>query len=196
MQTSLTLLGCAIQAASVPRVHTSGVDEFDRLKTRVHEGVSRLKGLDIGDELEVEILARLVDGRKSAAEIVMLAYGLRKGDEGFKSSYSRVGRAIRRLESKGLVSRKLLGRDKPYRLTQLAITNLASIGGGEQQLSLFPWFDAVLYLATLGATTAVALQSVGWFQLPETPTVGLSAFLCILLGASICELVRTVRRVF
>ena len=94
-----------------------------------------------------------------------------------------------------LVSRRLLGRDKPYKLTQLAITNLARIGGEEQQLSLVPWFDLVLYLSTLATTVAVGLQSAGWLTLPETPTIGLSALLCTLLGATICELVRTVRRV-
>ena len=178
------------------RADSDAIDNLDKLKTRVREGVSKLKGLDIGDELAVEILAQLVDGRKSAAEIVVLVYGLRKGDGGFKSCYSRVGRVIRRLESRGLVSRRFFGRDKPYRLTQLAITNLARIGGEEQQLSIVPWFDGVVYLVTLGLAVPVALQSMGWLQLPETLTIGLSGFLCILLGASICELVRTVRRVF
>jgi hypothetical protein len=180
----------------VSRADHDGIDEFEKLRTRVREGVYRLRGLDTGDELGVEILAQLVDGRKSAAEIVLLVYGLRKGDEGFKSCYTRVARGIRKLESKGLVSRKLMGRDKPYRLTQLAIANLARIGGEEQQLPVLPWYDAAVYLATLGLTAAVGVQSLGWIQLPETPTIGLSALLCMLLGASICELVRTLRRVF
>jgi DNA-binding HxlR family transcriptional regulator len=96
-------------------------DRIDGLKERVEEGVSKLRGLDIGDQLAVEILSQLVYGRKTTTEITEGIYGLGRSDEGFKSSYTRVGRQIRQLESKGLVSRRLFGNDKPYRRWELEV---------------------------------------------------------------------------
>jgi hypothetical protein len=105
------------------RADSEGAKQVDQLQHRVREGVSKLKGLDMGDELSVEILGQLVQGRKTTTEITESIYGLSYSDEGWKSSYSKVNRQIRRLESKGLVSRRLLGKDKPYRLTRLAVTS-------------------------------------------------------------------------
>jgi hypothetical protein len=177
-------------------VFRTGSDDIDNLKQRVEDGVSKLKGLDIGDELAIEILSQLVQGRKTITEITEGIYGLSRSDEGFRSCFNRVGREVRRLESKGLVSRRLFGKNRPCRLTQHAVINLARIGGEEEQLSLLPWYDSVVYLATLGATVAVGMQSMGWFQPAKTPTITLSAFLCVMFGASMCELIRAVRRVF
>jgi DNA-binding transcriptional ArsR family regulator len=157
--------------------------------------VSKLKGIEIGDELAIEILAQLVEGKRTVAEIVERTYGLNVNDEGFHSSYSKVRRVVRRLESKGLISRKLLGRDKPYRLTQHAVANLARIGGEEQQLSLFPRFDIAVYLLTTVAAIPVASHSLGWVELGETITIGLLPTFCFLLGISFYGAVRMMRKV-
>jgi hypothetical protein len=137
-----------------------------------------------------------VDGRKSTAEIVELVYGLRKGDDGFKSCYSRVGRAIRRLESKGLVSRRLLGRDKPYRLTQLAITNLARIGGEEQQMALVPKIDLATYVGTLSLGIPFAMRALGLLTMSGDLALWMFPSFCFLLGICFVEVLRTFRRVF
>ena len=92
------------------RADHDSIDQIDELRTRVKEGVSRLKGLEVGDVLSIEILSQLVDGSKSTAEIVELVYGLKKGDDGFKSCYSRAARAIRVLESKGLEVPNIVAR--------------------------------------------------------------------------------------
>jgi hypothetical protein len=92
------------------RAEPEGIDE---LQHRVRAGISNLKGLDIGDELGVEILSQLVKGRRTSSEITTFVYGQKRGDDGFESSYSRVRREIRKLESKGLISRNLFGRDRP-----------------------------------------------------------------------------------
>ena len=171
-------------------------DKVEHLQRRVKNGVSKLKGLDIGDELAVEILAQLVDGRKNTSEVVALVYGLKRDDEGYHSSYNRITREIRRLESKGLVSRALFGKEKPYRLTELAVSNLARIGGESRQVSMVPWFDRVIYSTTLVLTVPTVLHAMDGFQLTKLGTVVLFGFLCFFLGISVCELVRTLRRVF
>jgi hypothetical protein len=107
-----------------------------------------------------------------------------------------VNREIRRLESKGLVSRKLFGNNKPYRLTQLAITNLARIGGEEQQVPIIPKIDLVAYMATFGASLLITALAMGVYELSEQSTLGLFGGFCLLLGISLCEILRTLRRVF
>ena len=174
----------------------AGSDDIDDMKQRVIEGVSKLKGLDIGDELAIEILSQLIQGRKTLTEITEGIYGLARSDEGFKSSYGRVDREIRKLESKGLVSRKLFGNNKPYRLTQFAIINLAKIGGEEQQLAIVQRIDLVPYLATLVIAIVAFSEARGWLFLPEIGTLGLFVSLGFAAGLSFGRILQTIRRVF
>jgi len=173
-----------------------GHDNIDRLQDEVRKGVSKLKGLDIGDELLVGILGQLVEGRKTITELVEQVYGIHPSEEGFKSSHTRITRGIRRLESEGMVSRKLLGRDRPYKLTQLAVANLARIGGGEQQQSLVPRTDLAAYLLTVILAVPIASHAIGWLNLAEPTTIGLFGSFCFFLGISFVEVLKTVRRVF
>ena len=174
----------------------AGSDDIDDLKQKVVDGVSKLRGLDIGDLLAVEILGQLVQSKKNLTEITEGIYGLGRSDEGFKSCYTRVGREIRRLESKGLISRKLFGNERPYRLTQLAIINLAKIGGEEQQIPIIPRVDLVPYLGTLGLSIVGAMHARGIFQLSEIGTLGFLLLFGIFVGISLTEVLRTLRRVF
>jgi DNA-binding transcriptional ArsR family regulator len=166
------------------------------LHGRVKDGVSRLKGLDIGDELAVEILSHLVEGRKSVAEITEHIYGLTSKDEGYNSSYSRVRREIRRLESKGLVSRPLFGGNRPFRLTDLALINLARIGGQTKQLSPIPRIDLAVHLVTAGLAFPVGLIALAWVHVGELATIGLFGCFCFLLGVSFCRITQSTWRVF
>ena len=171
-------------------------ENIDDLNKRVKEGISNLRGLEIGDELGVEILSQLVEGRKSTSEIVELVYGLKHNDDGYKSSHARIGREIRKLESKGLVSRSLFGKEKPYRLTELAVINLARIGGKERQLAVIPRIDIAVYSLTAGLSLLEGSQAAGLLQLSETQTIALLVVLSFFLGISTVELLRTLRRVF
>ena len=173
-----------------------GPRELDELEHKVHTGVSKLRGLDIGDELEVEILAKLVSTRRTITEIVEAVYGLASGEEGFSSSYTRVRRGIRRLESRGLVSTTLLGRDKPYRLTDLAVINLARIGGESRQMQALPRIDLAAYLATTGLSIPVIVLGSKWLPLTDLGVVALFAAFFFLLGASFVRFLQTLRRVF
>ena len=170
-------------------------DNINDLKRNVVNGISKLRGLDISDELTIAILAQLVEGKKSAAEIVERTYGIGNSEEGFQSCYGRVRREIRRLESKGLVSRALFGKEKPYRLTQLAIINLAKIGGEEQQLPIIPKTDLAAYLVTLALSVPTASHALGLFELTESWTIGLFGCFCFFLGISVYGSVHMIRRV-
>jgi hypothetical protein len=174
----------------------SAADDITDLQDKIRSGISRLKGLDIGDETAIEILANLIGGRKTVAEIVERIYGLGSKDEGYFSAYTRVNRVIRRLESKGLVSRRVFGRDKPYRLTDLAIINLARIGGGAKQVSALPMRDIATYLATVAASLPLAVIAFQWAQFSEPVIIAMFGLFCFLFGVSFTRVLEGIRRVF
>ncbi len=157
--------------------------------------MSKLRGLDIADELEVEIVSELIEGRLTAVEIVQRIYGVGRYEEGFNSCYTRARRALKRLESRGLVSTSFLGKEKPYRLTDLAAINLARIGGEREQTSIVSKTDLVFYLATLSLGVPILGVGFGWWQ-PQNPMIaGLYACFFYLLGVSTSRITRAVRRV-
>ena len=178
------------------RVGSDDNENIERLQREVREGVSKLKGLSIGDELGVEILAQLIESKMTVSEIVERVYHLTVYDEGFQSSYTKVSREIRKLESKGYVSRSLFGKEKPYRLTDLAVTNLARIGGGGKEIPMIPLIDVAFYLATLGSSVLVVALALGMYELSELGTLGLFGGFCLLLGISLSRFVQAFRRVF
>jgi hypothetical protein len=173
-----------------------GTDEVDELPARIKSGITRLRGLDIGDEITVEILGNLVDGKKTVAEIVERVYGLNSQDGGYFSAYSRIRRGIRRLESKGLVSTGILGREKPYRLTDLAMINLARIGGGDKQMSVLSARDVLSYLVTLVLSLPLILVVLQWIEFSEPILVSIFGCFCFLFGISFSRLIQSIGRVF
>jgi hypothetical protein len=169
--------------------------ELDELDRRVRGGVAKLRGIHVGDEVEVEVLTHLVGGRFTIAELVEKMYGLDRNEEGFSSSYTKVRRATRRLESRGLVSTRLFGKERPYRLTEYAITNLARIGGGEPQRALMPRQDLIVHATTLALSIPMLLLAKGWLVLSDPGTIVLFACFFYLLGASSSRLVQMLRRI-
>jgi len=170
----------------------TGVGGF---RDRVRKGVSRLKGVDVTDQLEIEILSQLLDGNRTSAEIVHSVYGLGRGDPGFSSVYSRVRRSLRRLEYKGLVSRKLFGRDRPYRLTQLAKINLARIGGEEEQVGPLRGADLLVWSGTVCLAGLVGALGSGWVRLPNPALFVVFGSFFYFLGLTTSSLIHAVRRV-
>ena len=169
------------------------VDRIQELRKTVRVGVGALRGLDIADQLQVEILSQLIENRATLTELVLGIYGVANQDPGFNSCFSRVRRAARRLESKGLVSRGLFGNDRPYRLTDLAVTNLAKIGGGKSQIPVLPRRDMAIYLATgLLALPAAMPSSLGLAEIGVV--AAFSCFSC-LLGVSCCKFTQMLWRV-
>jgi hypothetical protein len=173
-----------------------GGDGFNGLHTDVEKGVSRVRGLELGDQVAVEVLTQLVEGRKTVTEIVEGVYGLRRSDEGFSSCFTKVRRATKRLESSGLVSTGIFGRDKPYRLTDLAIINLARIGGGREQIRVLPRIDLLTYAATAAFSLPVASLGLGWLQMFDSGVIVVFGCFFYLLGVSTVRIVQTLRKVF
>lgn len=169
---------------------------MEDLHNKVRDGVSKLRGLNIGDELSVEILSNLIEGRMTVAEITERVYGLTNNDEGYSSCYSRIRRGIRRLESKGLVSRSLFGTNQPFRLTELAVINLAKIGGEEKQMKVVPRTDLVVYLATIVLALPVVFSALTLVEIAELSIISIFGCFCFLLGISFTRIVMSVRRVF
>jgi len=162
---------------------------------RVRRGVSQLRGLDIADELQVEIVSELIERKLTGVEIVQRVYGLGRYEEGFNSCYTRTRRALKRLESKGLVATSVLGKEKPYRLTDIAAINLARIGGEREQTGIVSRSDLLFYLATFVLAAPIASIGAGLWR-PEDPWIaGLYACFFYLLGVSTSRVTQAVRRV-
>jgi hypothetical protein len=77
--------------------------------------VKALGDLGFGTELQREMLRRIIDGRRTITELVELICGTSRDDQGFKADFMKVSRAIRRLESRGLIATRLFVRRGPLR---------------------------------------------------------------------------------
>jgi hypothetical protein len=69
---------------------------MDRLPHWVRDGVSKFKGLDIGDELGIWVLAQWLGVGGLRERSLTVPGGLRFSDEGYHSSYRKVRRVVGR----------------------------------------------------------------------------------------------------
>jgi len=153
---------------------------------------------ELKDITQVSIVRELLDGRRTSSELVEAVYGVRRGDLGFDSCYTRVRRAVADLESRGFVSRRLFGRDKPYYLTQLAIVRLTRMAkvAPRGRYALLPRVDIGVYLSAVALAGVCAMASSGFLSLPEGPwfLIIFSAAL-LLSGTALTRLVETLKQV-
>lgn len=153
---------------------------------------------ELKDLTQVCIVRELLDGRRTSSELVDAVYGIRRGDLGFDSCYTRVRRAVVDLESRGFVSRKLFGRDKPYHLTQLVIVRLTRMAkiAPRGRYALLSRTDIAVYVAAVALAGACTMSSSGVLSLPEGPWF-LIVFSAALLasGAALTRFVETLRQV-
>jgi hypothetical protein len=109
----------------------------------------------------------------------------------------KVRRAVRKLENRGLISTRILGRDKPYRLTPYAIErlyHLARPDGGD--VGLMSKGDMALYVSTL--TTGLVTFFLTWQALGKPSPVLVVLFSGIffyLLGVSSSKILGLLRRI-
>ena len=107
------------------------IDELSKALSNVEAGLEgsmkRLVEGQLDSLTQVGIVRELLAGKRTLAELVEALYGLKRQDDGFKTEYTRIRREVRALESKGFVSRALFGRERPYRLTQLAVARITKI---------------------------------------------------------------------
>ena len=107
----------------------------------------------------------------------------------------KVKRATEHLQARGLVSTKLFGKNKPYRLTRYAVEMLTPIAGESTRYRLVPRQDAVLYSATM----IILLATIGSSQthiLSPFPVLFMGWASCIFIGVSLCRFIEMVKKVF
>jgi len=147
------------------------------LEKRLKKSVHLLGELELADEMQVAIIEALLSGEMTVAELSERILG---SDYEYHAGYMRIRRALEPLESKGIVSRAVLGKPKPYRLTIYGKEKLSSLATGESLPSLITYWDIALYVATLSMATASALGvsegswlPVAWIYLAGMSTVRL-----------------------
>jgi hypothetical protein len=151
---------------------------------------------DLGlDLLEVEILSRLLQGPRTRNELVEEIYEVRRGEDGYNSCYAKVRRAIKVLLSRGYVATKILGKEKPYRITRYAVETLGSIAPGQKPPSLVGIPDMVAYslCVLLGIVTTMVIS---WADMEPSFFVSvIPASFFLFLGVSLTRIWETVRKV-
>jgi len=164
-------------------------------RKKVFRAIEDLKQLGISDLLQAEIIGRLITGRRTVAELVEEIYCLRKNDKDFMSTYSRTRRSIRELESRGFVTTRLLGKDKPYRLTQYAITRLADFETPAGKAYLMPRRDILIHIATATLACLCLLVVLDYLSVEGWPLASIYSVFFVLVGISITRLSETIAKV-
>ncbi len=148
-------------------VEDVGKEEFSKvlvdLESRLARSTKELVDAEFRSVLQVSVVRELLAGERTMAELVEAIYGLAPGHDGYHTHYTRVRREIQRLASRGFVSRRLFGRNRPYRLTQLAvakITHMASVRPS-WAMKVLPGRDLVLFVVALAMAGVCALAGTG-----------------------------------
>ncbi|MBU7003916.1 MAG: hypothetical protein HXS50_00010 [Theionarchaea archaeon] len=143
---------------------------------------------------ELGVAEQLLRGRRTIRELVLLTYDVRPEDEGYRTCYMRVRRALITLEGRGMVSSALFGKSKPYRLTRHAMEKLLAVCEGEEKyVGITKRIDYVAYSLTLGVSLATWFSSTG--SMDPQIVLGLAGSSLLLAGISLCRLLETLRRV-
>jgi hypothetical protein len=143
---------------------------------------------------ELGVAEQLLGGRRTIRELVLLTYDVSPEDEGYRTCYMRVRRALITLEGKGMVSSALFGKAKPYRLTRHAIEKLLAVcDGGERYANIVKRIDYLAYSSALGLSLATLFTSTVSTDPPLV--LGLAGASLLLTGISVCRLLETLRRV-
>ena len=165
------------------------------LREKIRDNVRLLSTLDIDTTLQAEIVAHLLDGRKTPAQLAELLFESQGEGSSSHPYYMRVSRALQVLESRGYVSRRLFGSHKPYRLTRYALAMLASLdetGAG----GLVGRWDMALFLATGICAVFTISANQGYCQLGRFPFMVLYTVFLLLSGMSLLRFLEKVRRVW
>ncbi len=168
------------------------------LESRMNRSTRQLMRAQLSSMCQVSIVKELLSGERTLAELVQGVYGLTSTDEGYLTCYTRVRREVGDLESKGFVSRRMLGKNRPYRLTQLAVAKLTKMATVHSSWTsrLIPPADVILYTVTALLITLCALSSGGLVVLPlRSSFLVLFSVSLILGGMSLLRFMETVLRV-
>jgi len=165
-------------------------DKLIFLRDRLLSSVKKLRHTDL-NMLQLEIIDRLINGRRTATELVMEIFEVGRGDADFQARYAAVRRELKDLETKGYISTRLFGRDKPYRLTRHGVAALCSIVPGTKRARILEAWRIVLFALT-GVVGGILLIVRG-----RPPWLIFTAFggFFFLLGLSVSAFVGILRKV-
>ena len=166
------------------------------LSSTLRKSATAALARELEEPLQLLIIEKLLDGPRSIAELVEQIYGSTNGQPGYMTSYTKTRRALEKLSSKGYVSRRHFGAVKPYRLTDFAITRLASFSTGKEPPRLLPTTDRITHLATLCLALFLLLSVSGRIQLSGLHHTVLNAAFFFTLGLSASRIIQGLRRVF
>lgn len=155
--------------------------EMHKQMSSLHDIQHEIDGAILANVTQVRIVQELLKGRRTVARLVEEFHGLRKGDADYSTYYSRVRKEMEDLESKGMISRRMFGRDKPYSLTQLGMERLTQLQGFSSP-GILSLPDALTYAAALilGAVCAAVIVARIGTGMPIT----LLAFVFFFAGGS------------
>ena len=165
-------------------------DSLSRVRTGILSSVRKLRRIDL-DILQIEIISHLMEGKRTATELVMEIYMIEPGQPDYQARYATVRRSLKDLEARGYASTNLLGRDKPYRLTRHGIAVICSIVPGDEGARVAGRAD----LAILGLTGVAAILMVLLRNSAEIIVFASFATFFTLLGLSLRTFGRILRRV-
>jgi len=165
-------------------------------KERVLRAIGDLRQLDVQDLTQARIIGSLLAGQRTVSELVEEIYGYKRGDEGYMGAYSKTRRAVMVLSSHGYVSTRLFGKDKPYRLTRYAVSNLADIRVNGDRPRIMPRIDMVIHSITIFLGVVAFLFALDTISLGSSlPFAVFYAVFFLFLGGSIIRLLESVAKV-
>jgi hypothetical protein len=166
-------------------------------KHRIRKSLGHLQSLEIDSLLQAEIIAELIDGPRSSAELVERILHAGKEDaRHYEACYARVRRALKNLGANGYVATSILRRDAPHRLTRYAIARLADIGGGGHETEkLVTPVDYGLTSGSVAAGLIGLIVHLGYLELADLLTGSLFAVFFFVSGAALSRLALTLRKV-
>ena len=177
-----------------PDVDDRVVEGLSRLREEMFRSTRSLRKVELRSEIELEIVSALVNGERSIGELVEEIFRVDSSDPGFDAQYMRVYRAAQDLSSRGFVSRRLFGREKPYRLTGYCVEKLFS-GPGTPSPRMVTRLEFVLYALTLICGTVMALDGVSVLDLGVKGLLAFNSLFFFLLGLSSLRMLQNLRRV-
>ncbi len=195
LKTSGTLNGVDTQIPRLVQLEKGRLPRGDEPKEAVRKAAIKILAEEQGESLQVGVIKGLVDGPRSVAELVEEIYGVVKGEPSYMTSYTRTRRALAKLSARGMVSRKVFGSTKPYRLTRHARESLASYATGSDPPSLFPRIDRVVHASAITVAIALTLSLSGRIQVGQPLLSVLQSMFFFTLGLSTARVAQGLRRV-
>lgn len=152
----------------------------------------RLDGLEKRGLSQTRILVHLLARDMSVGDLVAAIYDKGPEDVDYRRLYMRVSRRLESLRERGLVTRALFGRERPYRITRLGrgaltLTIARRTDGREGAGAVWGIYQTVVVVCTGLLLVTALLCRPGFLRLL------LSYGFCLLLGLSIACAAYTLR---